>query len=64
MLVEAGTITGRFAHKGHIIEVDPHRYYAADIFGVLYEEVTPEQRAHAKMRNYIRAYTNTGRIKP
>lgn len=35
---------------------DLHRVRAAALFGVKYEAVTPEQRAAAKIRNYVEAY--------
>lgn len=43
---------------------DLHREHAAQLFGVPYADVTPEQRTFAKADSYRTAYTATGRTKP
>lgn len=41
------------AHVGKGIGIDCHRQKAAEMFGIAYEDVTPEQRAAGKNANYV-----------
>lgn len=45
----------------HPEKVDLHRLTASFAFGVPFEDVTPEQRAHAKHRNFALLYGGSAR---
>lgn len=40
------------------MNTDPHKKLASELFGVPYDDVTSEQRAYAKLQNYILGYTS------
>lgn len=40
--------------------LDPHKITAAIIHGVMYSEVTPQQRRHAKSINFMQMYSPEG----
>jgi len=44
--------------------IDSHTQYAAELYGIAPEDVTPEQRATAKRRRYIDLYSVGGPIGP